>query len=307
MPLFSIVIPCFNAEATITDTLNSICRQTCADFEVICVDDGSTDSTRSLVLNAQARDHRITLASNTGKGPSDARNLGAICMARGDIVAFCDADDQWVPSKLAELSDVFAATPCDGAFSRIAFFRDQPEDAVTFSKVPDGDLSISHLLGENPVCTMSNIAIRRTAFIASGGFNGDIVHNEDLEWLIRLLGFGAKIVGIDRVLTFYRANPSGLSANLTAMLAGRDAALKTARAFGFQSSRRDHAIHMRYLARRALRVGSSRTDAFKFTALGLIASPSGFFQSPRRGALTLCGSLAALVLPFRTRQALFIR
>lgn len=305
MPHFSVVIPCFNAEATLRDTLDSICAQTYRDFEVICVDDGSTDETRALILDAQRTDTRITLARNTGKGPSDARNLGAMSLARGEIIAFCDADDQWAPDKLAELATVFETTPCEAAYSKIAFFCERPDDAVTLSTVPEGDLTISWLLGENPVCTMSNLAIRRDAFVASGGFNSAIVHNEDLEWLIRVLGLGARVVGIDKTLTYYRANPDGLSANLTAMLAGRDAALKTARAFGFTPSRTDQAIHMRYLARRALRVGANRTDAFKFAARGLLSSPAGFFRSPRRGALTLCGALAALVLPPQTRQTLF--
>lgn len=307
MPHFSIVIPCFNAEATISDTLDSILEQTFDDFEVICVDDGSSDATRSLILDAQRKDHRIALARNSGKGPSDARNHGAIDLARGNIIAFCDADDQWAAHKLAEMHRVFATTSCHAAYSKIAFFGERPEDAVTTSAVVQGDLTISHLLGENPVCTMSNLAIRREAFMASAGFNSDIVHNEDLEWLIRVLGLGARIVGIEQTLTFYRANPNGLSSNLTAMQAGRDAALQTAEVFGFRPARSDHAIHMRYLARRALRVGSNRTEAVRFAARGVIASPLGFFRSPRRGALTLFASVAALVLPIRTRHALFSR
>ncbi|HKK97729.1 MAG TPA: glycosyltransferase family 2 protein [Marivita sp.] len=307
MPTFSIVIPCFNAEATLRATLDSLLAQTFADFEVICVDDGSTDATRDIVLKAQAIDPRVTLARNPGKGPSDARNFGAICLALGDLIAFCDADDQWAPTKLAEMDTLFATTNCDAAYSKIAFFQDHPEDATTISTMPAVDLSISHLLGENPVGTMSNLTIRHDTFVGSGGFSSDIVHNEDLEFLIRVIGYGARIVGIDRVLTYYRRTEGGLSTNLPAMLAGRTVALSTARRFGFQPLAADHAIHMRYLARRALRVGASRTEAFKFAAHGLRFSPSGFFDCPRRGALTLLGALAALVLPLRSRQALFSR
>lgn len=307
MTQFSVVIPCFNAEATITETLHSICAQTLADFEVICVDDGSSDKTRDLITQAQSHDPRVRLVRNTGKGPSDARNLGAICFAQGDIIAFCDADDLWAPTKLAVLKRVFETETCDAVFSKIGFFQNSPSDVQTFSNVPSGALTIADLLGENPVGTMSNLSIRKDQFIVSSGFNSDIVHNEDLEWLIRLIGLGACIIGVDQTLTYYRANPHGLSADLPAMMQGRNAALRTAKAFGFIPSGADQAIHMRYLARRALRVGVDRTDALKFAMRGLVKSPVGFFRSPRRGALTLCGAVAALVLPRRTRQSLFSR
>lgn len=307
MPRFSVVIPCFNAEATIIETLSSIRTQTRADLEVICVDDGSTDGTRALIRALEIRDDRISLIRNTGKGPSDARNFGAIACAKGEIIAFCDADDLWAPTKLADLDAAFAADGTDAVYGRTAFFRDQPEDATTFSEVPTGALTIPHLLGENPVCTMSNLAIRRDRFVASGGFDAGIVHNEDLEWLIRIVGLGAHVIGLDRTLTYYRTSPDGLSADLAAMAKGRDAALRTAARFGHKPAGKDQAIHLRYLARRALRVGRNRTDAAKFAARGVAQSPLGFFSSPRRGALTLGGALAALVLPRSLSKTLFSR
>lgn len=307
MPRFSIVIPCFNAADTIAQTLDSIRAQTVTDFEVICVDDGSTDATRAMILQAQKDDHRISLARNTGKGPSDARNLGALDLANGEIIAFCDADDLWAPSKLAYLEAAFRIATVDAAYSKIAFFRHSPDDATTFSAIPYSDLTVSHLLGENPVCTMSNIAIRRDAFAATGGFDAAIVHNEDLEWLIRLVGLGARVVSIDETLTYYRRNPDGLSADLFAMAEGRNAALQTAAHYGFHPGKRDEAIHLRYLARRALRMGQSRLQAAQFALRGIITSPGGFFASPRRGALTLCGSLAAVILPRRFSHMLFSR
>ena len=307
MSRFSIIVPCFNAEATILDTLDSLTAQTFSDFEIICVDDGSTDETRALILAEQQKDQRISLAQSTGKGPSDAHNFGAMMLARGEIIAFCDADDLWSTSKLAYLDVVFQTSPVDAAYSRIAFFDTCPDDATTFSEVPSSDLTISHLLGENPVCTMSNIAIRRDAFTATGGFDPAIVHNEDLEWLIRLVGQGARVASISDALTYYRRNLGGLSADLPAMAKGRDAALKTAAKFGFHPTKKDDAVHLRYLARRALRLGHSRFDAAQFALRGLISSPSGFFGSPRRGALTLFGALAALVLPTRVNHLLFSR
>ncbi|MCG3268366.1 glycosyltransferase family 2 protein [Yoonia sp. I 8.24] len=305
MPRFSIVIPCYNAANTLVKTLDSIQAQTFSDWEIICVDDGSTDLTTDLIADAAKRDNRIKLAYNLRKGPSEARNLGAQHLSSGDIIAFCDADDIWAPEKLADLAGAFDDTKTHGAFGKIAFFVSDPQTARVFSTVPTGPLSIDRLLGENPVCTMSNLSIRKTCFVQTGGFDPSIVHNEDLEWLIRVVGQGMQIIGLDTFHTWYRTNPTGLSADLGAMQAGRRRALDTAKNLGFSATKRSQAVHLRYLARRALRLGLARRVAFGFAIAGLLQSPSGFLTPPRRGALTFIGALGNLVLPRRLSHALF--
>ncbi len=270
----------------------------------VCVDDGSTDATVDLVLNAVSCDPRIRIGPNPGKGPSHARNFGAL-VATGEDLAFCDADDIWLPTKLAELAKAFADPDIDGAYGQIGFFQQDPSDATVFSTVPDGDLTIEVLLGENPVCTMSNIALRRTVFERTGGFDATMVHNEDLEWLIRLVGAGARVVGLSTLQTMYRTSVGGLSTDLDAMLAGRTRAIETAAQFGISPTAQSHAIHHRYLARRALRLGDARTLALRHAVTGLSHSPAGFFKPFRRGALTLAGACGALALPRAARQSLF--
>lgn len=232
MPTFSIILPCYNAQATITDTLASLSAQSFTDWEAICVDDGSTDATPFLIRNAARHDPRIRLVQNTGKGPSDARNMGALSCATGDVLAFCDADDLWVPGKLRFLKDLFSDRTIDGAFGKIGFFQQEPGDTNVFSPVPKGDLTIDTLLGENRVCTMSNITLRRGVFCRSGGFDPAMVHNEDLDWLIRLVRYESRIIGVNILQTWYRTSPGGLSTNLDAMLAGRARAVETAASFG---------------------------------------------------------------------------
>jgi len=129
---FSIIIPCFNAEATIVDTLASISAQTHLNWEVICVDDGSTDATAMLITTAGQQDPRIRLVRNPGKGPSDARNAGVWDHANGRLIVFCDAADMWLPNKLAELSKCFADQSVDGCFGQAGFFQDNPADATIF-------------------------------------------------------------------------------------------------------------------------------------------------------------------------------
>jgi glycosyltransferase involved in cell wall biosynthesis len=305
MPQFSIVIPCYNAVDTLAETLDSIRAQTVSDWELICVDDGSSDLTTDLVRDAARQDSRIKLAFNTGKGPSQARNLGAEHLSSGDIIAFCDADDVWAAGKLAGLLNAFENPEIDGAFGQIAFFINDPQTARVLSTVPKGALTIDQLLGENPVCTMSNLSIRKACFVQSGGFHPDIIHNEDLEWLIRVVGLGAHIIGLDALHIWYRTNPTGLSADLMAMKVGRQRALNTAAEHGFVVTKHAQAIHQRYLARRALRLGLARRVAFNFALAGLLQSPSGFLSPPRRGALTFVGTVGNLVLPRRLSRSLF--
>lgn len=95
--LVSVVIPMFNAEATICETLNSILNQTYTNIEVLIVDDGSTDS--SLKLVSEYSDKRVKVFTKVNGGVSSARNLG-IKESRGDYIAFCDSDDVWKIDKL---------------------------------------------------------------------------------------------------------------------------------------------------------------------------------------------------------------
>lgn len=305
MPRFSIIMPCYNAAATLSDTLASVSRQTERDWELICVDDGSSDDTPDLVARAAALDTRITLISNPGNGPSAARNYGALSVAKAPILAFLDADDLWASQKLFRLAEAFNANDVDGVYARVGFFTDTPSRLQTTSAVAQGDLGIATLLGENPVCTMSNMAVRRTTFAATGGFDEMVVHNEDLDWLIRLTGGGHRTIAVDETLTFYRLSPGGLSTDLAAMASGRQAALRSAAAYGHVPSAKDEAVHARYLARRALRLGTSGTEAFRLACNGFAHSPSGFLFPLRRGLPTLAGALMASAMPRAMRRRLF--
>ncbi|MGV6839310.1 MAG: glycosyltransferase family 2 protein [Planktomarina sp.] len=305
MPRFSIIIPFYNAAKTLPQTLCSLRSQTFEDWEAICVDDESTDDSTTLVDLMTTKDARIQRVRNVGKGPSAARNMGAMDLAKGDIVVFMDADDLWTKDKLAELNTVFENTSVDGAFARVEFFDQEPGDVKVTSTVPRSSLSVSMLLGENPVCTMSNVAVRKSVFAQSRGFDQTIVHNEDLEWLIRLVAEGANVVPINSIQVFYRNSPTGLSSDLRAMMKGRQSALSTAQKYGFTASPRDEAIHLRYLARRSLRLQEGRMVPLRLTWQGLRLSPRGFLSGGKRGILTAAAAFANLILPNPLRSFFF--
>src|SRR6476646_2026610 len=97
MATISIIIPAFNAQATIEETIASVQNQTFSDFEIIVIDDGSTDDTLRIVQ--QISDPHLRIFSYSNGGTSVARNNG-ISQATGDYIAFLDADDLWTPDKL---------------------------------------------------------------------------------------------------------------------------------------------------------------------------------------------------------------
>lgn len=301
-PRFTIVVPCWNAAATISDTLDSLRAQTFTDWEALLIDDASTDATPAILAAAADADPRFRVLSNPGKGPSSARNL-AISEAQGELLAFCDADDLFGAYKLAQMDGVFSSPVVDAAFGRVAFFDGVRSRAQ--SRVPRGQLDVPTLLGQNPVYTMSNLCIRYSTFLATGGFDTRLVHNEDLEWLIRLVAEGHRVCGVDTLTIGHRTSPTSLSANLPAMRAGRQSAIATAARYGYVPAPADEAIHLRTLARRALHSGAPRFEALRLCIAALRVSPIGFFSSPRVGVSTLFGALLGPLMPRAMRSALF--
>lgn len=304
-PVFSVVMPVHDAAATLEAAIASVQAQTWQDFEIIVIDDGSRDASAVIAESLAAEDHRIRVVRQANAGVATARNRG-VGMANGSFIAFLDSDDTWSPDKLARhfaLHD--RVGPPDASFARIAFLPDgtDRQQGLVESTVPQGDLSLSDVLAENPVCTMSNLVVRRSAFLASGGFKAGLDHAEDQEWLARFVASGRRVLGIDARLVTYRTSSNGLSADLLRMYSGwRGFVEGYAGAVDLKSA---DSLYCRYLARRALRLPGSRNTAFEFCRRGLNASVSAFLSQPRRGGLTLAGALASLVLPVSLRVRIF--
>ena len=109
-PVVSVIVPAYDAEATLGDTLASVRAQSYERFEALVVDDGSTDATAAIARRAAAEDPRIRLLSQTNGGVASARNHG-IAEARGAWIATVDADDLWHPDKLAAQMTVAEGSP----------------------------------------------------------------------------------------------------------------------------------------------------------------------------------------------------
>ena len=304
MPRFTVIVPFHNAAETIEATSQSIRAQSFADWEALFVNDRSTDQSPEIVAAHAGEDTRIRLVANAGRGPSDARNHGAR-LAVGEFLSFCDADDLWAATRLADLDGVFRETGADALYSRIAFFRHRPEDGRTQSTVLPRPLQIADLLAENPVCTMSNLTVGTTPYLRVGGLDAGLVHNEDLEFLIRFVGDGNRLLGVDALHVWYRTNPWGLSSDLDAMRQGRRRAIALAQRYGVVPMPQQEAVFMRYLARRALRLDSGSRDAMTYTLAGLRSDARAFLTPLRRGGLTAAAAFTAPCMPRVLRQTLF--
>jgi glycosyltransferase involved in cell wall biosynthesis len=167
--MVSVVIPCYNAEPFIAETIESVLHQTYADFELVLVDDGSTDRTAEIL--GSYSDPRVRVIRQANAGISAARNRG-VAESRGSHVAFLDNDDLWLPEKLERQVAVLDRDPEIGLVYSDAFVMSEDGRLRnTFSDwmaLPSGQV-FEALLARNAIPT-STVMMRRTVFEAVGPF-----------------------------------------------------------------------------------------------------------------------------------------
>jgi hypothetical protein len=298
--MVSVVIPARNAAATLDATLWSVRRQTYAAWEVVVVNDGSTDATTEVVQRHQLEDARIRCVSGRACGVSAARNTG-VAYSEGRIVAFLDADDLWLPGKLTAHVRFLSEQPDVGmSFDRIRFVDEQARLTPVLSTKHVHGLHSADLLYENPACTASTLVIRREVFDQVGGFDEALHHAEDLELMIRLRATTAwRMEGLSEVFTHYRASAQGASAGLQRMQDGWERVMSKVQNYAPELLRthghQARAVHQRYLARRALRLGLPALEGLHWWRLAWRSSPSALMRQPRRSVGTLVGLLASAV------------
>lgn len=184
-PLVSVVIPTYNRQNLVRDAIRSVVEQTYDRWELVVVDDGSTDDTEDVVRSYA--DPRIAYVENTGpQGPAAARNKG-VEVTSGSYLAFLDSDDIWRPGKLRVQVDFMETNPRVGIVGGGCIFVDQQREPTGYeSPAPDEvtyeDLCISTSI---PGST-SNVLVRREAFDAAGGFDPQLLRGEDRDLWIRV-------------------------------------------------------------------------------------------------------------------------
>jgi glycosyltransferase involved in cell wall biosynthesis len=200
--LISCIVPVYNGEEYLAEAIDSILKQSYRPFEIIIVDDGSTDATATV---AERYNKQIRYLTQRNAGPAAARNRG-IDAATGEFVAFLDADDLWHPGKLER---------------QIACF--QESDALDYCISYVQNFWIPELIAEEnnfrdhrmskplPGYVTGTLLARRDFFNAVGQFNSAMEHADDTEWFLRANEHGAGVKLLPDVLLYRRLHYTNLS------------------------------------------------------------------------------------------------
>lgn len=181
----SVVVPMYNAENTILNTLTSIIRQSGVDYikEIIVINDGSKDSSPEIVEKMAEDFPIIRLINKENEGVSRARNLG-MEMATGEWIAFCDADDLWVPEKTelqANIIDSYNVDLIGGNYL-------DKDLKVLFKEIKELHKATTKELCIKMFPQTSTILMKRKIFEKIGGFDETMSHYEDGDYLLKIVG-----------------------------------------------------------------------------------------------------------------------
>jgi len=190
MPVFTVVIPLYNKAGYIKNTLSSVYAQTFTDFEVIVVNDGSTDGSGDLFKNHTY--NRLTYFQTENRGVSSARNTG-INNASGQLIAFLDADDEWLPGHLDELYRLHTQHPEAGMVISRYSIKNPGSSKLQKPTYLNLDESFSGIIPDffgsslvNHIAWTCVLAVPLQVFRVTGGFSENVTHPEDTEMWIKI-------------------------------------------------------------------------------------------------------------------------
>lgn len=215
----SVILPVFNAESYIDKAIQSVLKQTFENFELIIVDDKSTDNTIKIVQ--KFKDSRITIVKHdSNKGPSAARNTG-IRIAKGTWLAFIDADDMWHRERLSKLLEVAKQYPksfvgndimlCfsgkNGELIPWKSLCNPPQKNKKLLHFPTGLDFLKNSFDVKPICPLQ--IVREHCLT----FREEVRGPEWLEFILNLYRYGLSLVVLNESLYFYRLTPGSLSSS----------------------------------------------------------------------------------------------
>ena len=211
-PRVSVLIPCYNAGRFLGAALNSVLAQTYQDFEIIVVDDGSTDQTAEVAAAYPC----VRYIYSEHKGIPCARNL-AVSHAKGEYIAFLDADDMWDTTKLEkQISYLDSHADCRIVYTLAKNFYDGDSASMTQRQ--------NQLLHANMDHYLVSCCIARSVFEEYGGFSEDYPYGEDTHWVARICATGISMKHcIEEPLYLRRIHDSNIS--LTHKQVGRDSVM----------------------------------------------------------------------------------
>jgi glycosyltransferase involved in cell wall biosynthesis len=308
IPQISVVVPAYNLEKYIAEALLSLEHQSFTDFEVLVVDDGSSDRTAEIVQSFCDRDSRFKLLSKPNGGLSSARNYG-IHHAVGKYIALLDGDDIYGTNKLANHFAWLESSPQIGVvYSASQAIRDDGKPTLMrLSGKPIKRDPLAALLCKNFIGHGSNAVFRRDIFDRVGEFDETLRSCEDIDYWLRIAA--TKKWDFHRepsVQCFYRVRPSGLSFDVQEMKVSQlrviIAACKRSPEVVETLLPTAYAYMSRYLARLSLTAGDVQS-ARKFIDRAMASDPTIFLQD-LRSLLTLISVLLAPLSQLAIRRSL---
>lgn len=213
-PAVSVITPCLNGVAYLPQMVSSVAAQTFVDWELIFIDDGSTDGSLEYMLEAAILDPRIIVKQTKGRvGAAAARNIG-ISSSRGQYVAFLDCDDWWLPTKLAQ--QIACMEKANATFSCTAYMVCDHSGAIIRKQSARGPLTSRRHLYKHIVIGCLTVMYDRIRLPAAA-FSMELTRAEDYllwyELLLEVERLGLVTCVIDEPLACYRTHSGGKSSN----------------------------------------------------------------------------------------------
>jgi glycosyltransferase involved in cell wall biosynthesis len=216
--VLSVITPVYNVEAYLPACIESVLRQTFSDFELLVVDDGSTDGSAAIVAEYSARDPRVRGFRGPNRGVSHARNV-AMQYARGRYFSFLDADDEWAPEFARTLVRVLDRQPDVAIVTGNALNEGGgPLHGLPVRPWPaeqEPIRFIDMIEHEDAVFIMS--VFRREVYETIGGFNESLYRSEDYEFWLRAAAAGFRFVSHPEPLGLYRRRPGSATSDQASM------------------------------------------------------------------------------------------
>ncbi|MCF4970309.1 glycosyltransferase [Nostoc sp. CMAA1605] len=211
MPKISVIIPVFNGEKTIKETIQSVLNQTLTDFELIIINASSTDSTLESIAHFQ--DSRIKVFSYPQANVAVNRNRG-VCHAEGEFITFIDADDLWTDDKLAvQYETLLASLTADVVYSWTKCIDEKGKFLRNCANVQHTGDVYQKLLLDDFIGNGSNVMIRQSAFLDVGGFDDKLSNAQDTDMWLRLAAkYDFTVVPKAQVL--YRISHNSMSSDI---------------------------------------------------------------------------------------------
>jgi len=210
--VFSIIMPAYNAEKYIKESIQSVVNQDFISWELLVIDDGSFDKTKDVVTSFDF-DNRIKYFYQENGGVARARNLG-IEKSRGEYVAFLDSDDLWVSTKLSRVYLELVDKPTIGLlYSNYYCFTDDRNEKVEAVHYPYfNDSMYESLIVLDYIATLT-VVVRRTILVELKGFDESFFGTEDWDLWIRVAEM-SEVFFLDERLGLYRIHSGGISKNI---------------------------------------------------------------------------------------------